>query len=88
LRESLEGAPLKELVFETAEKQVEQKRPDLGWFTKIHFPSIAPWATNPVPQLDAGDQSHRSLPSSPKAIEDWLDSALCYLRSELSAHAS
>lgn len=88
LRESLESAPSKEIVFETAEKQVEQKRPDLGWFTKIHFPSIAPWATHPVPLLGAADQSHRSLPSSPKAIEDWLDSALCYLKSEMSAYAS
>jgi hypothetical protein len=88
LRESLEGAPSEEFVFETAERQVERKRPDLGWFTKIHFPSNAPWATNPVPVLDVGVQSHRSLPSSPKAIEDWLDSALCYLKGELLAHAS
>jgi hypothetical protein len=84
LRESLEGPQSNEIIFETAEKQVEQKRPDLGWFTRIHFPSIAPWATNPITAIDVGDQSQRSLPSSPKQIEDWLDSALCYLKSELS----
>ena len=88
LRESLESIQSKEVVFDSAEKQVERNRPDLGWFTKIHFPSIAPWATDPVPLLDAGNQSHRSLPASPKAIEDWLDSALCYLKSELSAYAN
>lgn len=61
-------------------------RPDLSWFTKVHFPSIAPWATSPILDLNADPQPHRSVPNSPQEIESWVDSALCYLHSEITAY--
>lgn len=81
------------VVFENAEQQIqaaepqEPERPDLGWFTRLHFPAIAPWATNPIP-LDASEPaSHRSMPCSLKELEDWTDSALRYVHSEIDAYA-
>lgn len=96
LRKSLEGtepsSPAETPpVFETAEQalghQAPEDRPDLRWFTKLHFPSIAPWATDPIKTLDSGLQPHRRIPDSVTELERWVKSSLLYLKNEIETYA-
>jgi hypothetical protein len=81
------------IVFEGAEQQIqaadpqEPERPDLAWFTRLHFPAIAPWATDPISADAREPVSHRSVPQSLKQLEGWTDSALRYVSSEIEAYA-
>ena len=85
------------VVFQSAKQQAladgqraRYDRPDLIWFTRLHFPAIAPWATDPIRHSDADpkrDPSHRSLPRNITELEDWIESALRYLKTELIAYA-
>jgi hypothetical protein len=80
------------LLFESAELQLhasehsaEPDRPDLSWFTRFHFPSIAPWNDRPI--LDAEETpSHRSLPKTPTELETWVESAMRYIPAEVAAY--
>jgi hypothetical protein len=83
-------------VFESAERQIASDdaqrlsdRPDLGWFTRLHFPAIAPWAQSPIRNLDDPNEahSHRTVPESPEQLEAWIDSALRYLQNEMAEYA-
>lgn len=94
LRESFKGPEPEAVIFESAAAQAAQQfarnfeRPDLGWFTRLHFPSIAPWATDPIKNLDdANQQPHRSVPNSVTELEGWIKSSLQYLRNELETYA-
>jgi hypothetical protein len=66
----------------------ELARPSLRWFTKLHFPAMAPWATSPILDLDFPSQPHSTVPNSPEEIESWVDSALYYLSNELTVHGN
>lgn len=76
------------IVFESAEQALPapELRPNLNWFTKIHFPSIAPWATDPIKDLDDQDQPHRCIPESVDELEGWIKSALAYLKNEIDTY--
>lgn len=93
LRESFEAAETEAVIFESAAQAAQPsekafERPNLGWFTRIHFPSIAPWATDPIKNLDdASQQPHRSVPNSVTELERWIESSLQYLRNELETYA-
>lgn len=102
LRKSLESggdeATAEPPAFETAEGAIAssalgpkpETRPNLGWFTRLHFPSIAPWATDPIKDedidLEEPDQPHRRIPKSPKQLEDWIRSSLVYLKNEVGTY--
>ncbi len=91
LRESFEAPTTEVVIFESAEQAAQRpvrlERPDLGWFTRLHFPSIAPWATDPIKDLnDVSIQPHRSIPNSVTELEGWIESALRYLKSELETY--
>ena len=94
LRASFENSRSEALIFKSAKQQETSDnglrvcRPNLGWFTRLHFPSYAPWATHPIQSLDdpKAPQSHRSIPDSVTQIEDWINSALCYLKNELETY--
>ena len=90
LRESFERPRIDSVVFESAEQAIERPmrlgRPDLSWFTRLHFPSIAPWATNPITNLDdTSKQPHRTVPNSIKELEGWIESSLQYVKNELES---
>ena len=93
LRESLEPAQPEAVVFKSAAAHSAQQsattieRPNLGWFTRLHFPSIAPWATNPIIDLDnVRQQPHRNMPDSVTELETWIESSLRYLKNELETY--
>lgn len=95
LRSSFAEAEGEIAVFESAERRIREDdrharsdRPDLGWFTQVHFPAIAPWATTPIESLDDAHhpQPHRCMPDSTTQLERWIDSALRYLKSELETY--
>lgn len=65
-----------EKVFVTAEAQARSERPNLGWFTKVHFPVSAQWAKDKINSWDDPVQPHRLMPESADELENWLDSAL------------
>ena len=85
-------------IFETAEQAIAsgesgtkpESRPDLRWFTRLHFPSNAPWATDPIKEddidLEELNQPHRCIPKTPKELEDWIRSSLVYLRNEIGTY--
>jgi hypothetical protein len=85
LRDALAAGSDQAVEFEPIQSR-PARRPDLSWFTKVHFPSIAPWATSPIVDLETGEQPHRLVPESPQHLEQWVDSALCYLHSEIKAY--
>jgi hypothetical protein len=96
LRSSFVEAQDEIAVFESAESQIQvdyrhsrRDRPDLGWFTRVHFPAIAPWATTRIKSLDdtRHPQPHRCMPDSPTQLEGWIDSALYYLKNEVTTYA-
>jgi hypothetical protein len=90
LRKAFEPSESDATIFESAAAQQAGNildRPDLGWFTRLHFPSIAPWATDPIKNLDdPRQQPHRSVPNSVRELEGWIDSSLQYLRNELKTY--
>jgi hypothetical protein len=86
LRDALAAVPDQPVEFEPTQRR-GARRPDLSWFTKMHFPSIAPWATSPILDLETGEQPHRLVPESSEQLEQWVDSALCYLHSEIRSYA-
>lgn len=93
LRESFKASDDKPMIFESAEQQgverpIRAERPDLGWFTRIHFPSNAPWAIEPIKSLDDArePQPHRTIPNCVTELEGWIDSALRYLKNELETY--
>jgi|SRR5579862_924190 len=92
LRARLAAPESQAAIFESAEQQIETAqpqepdRPDLGWFTRVHFPAIAPWATHPIPMDAKKPVSHRSVPQSLKELEDWTESALRYVFSEVETY--
>jgi hypothetical protein len=77
-------------VFESAQEAIRQtrdRRPNLGWFTRLHFPAIAPWATDPIKDLeDTRYQPHRCIPQSVTELEDWIESSLRYLKNEFETY--
>jgi len=62
-------------------------RPNLAWFTRVHFPVSAQWASRPINDLDQAELSHQSIPASPQELQGWLDSALCYVENEIKTYA-
>ncbi|MDZ4057750.1 MAG: hypothetical protein U1D69_12455, partial [Polynucleobacter sp.] len=76
-----------EMVFDTAEAQARSERPNLGWFTKVHFPVSAQWAKDKIKSLDDLVQPHRLMPESADELENWLDSALYYVANEVNVYA-
>jgi hypothetical protein len=81
-REEAQGA----VSFELVEEVSKPFRPDLRWFTRIHFPVIAPWATRQITDLRALEQPHRARLNSLREIETWTDSALRYIKNELDEY--
>jgi hypothetical protein len=86
LRPTFLGQPDTPIVFGSESVPAESGRPNLRWFTKLHFPAIAPWATTPISDLSNLNQPHSTVPNSTEGIEGWVDSALCYLGNELQTY--
>lgn len=87
IRSNLQKEQSPERPFESAQSAAAPREPDLSWLKRIHFPSNAQWATNPIRSISMPDQPHRSIPESVGQLEDWLSSALCYVDNEIKRYA-
>lgn len=63
------------------------QRPDLKWFTRLHFPVIAPWYEQPIIDMSLEDQPHRWRLTKPEQVVDWLDSSLRYVVHQFETYA-
>ena len=62
------------------------QRPLLPWFHRLHLPARAMWHTEPEgPFNDA--QRHQHEPASGNEIDNWVLSAIRYVRDEISKYA-
>ena len=82
------------LTFEAAMRgqalEEEAGRPHLRWFTRLHFPAIAPWTTFPIKSLEDASKPRVIVrcPSRWEQLGDWMESTLRYLKNELQTYAS
>lgn len=76
------------------EAELEQKsptdqiggRPDLKWFTKIHFPAIALWHSSRIESLNDPILPHAHGPESTEQIENWTYSSLLYIKDQFQRY--
>lgn len=61
-------------------------RPDLKWFTKIHFPAIALWHWSRIKSLNDPILPHAHGPESTEQIENWAYSSLLYIKDQFQRY--
>jgi hypothetical protein len=61
-------------------------RPNLSWFTKLHFPVIAPWFRDRISDLALEEQPHRHRLIKEEDILAWIDSSLLYIRDQFARY--
>lgn len=61
-------------------------RPDLKWFTKIHFPAIALWHSSRIKSLNDPILPHAHGPETTEQIENWTYSSLLYIKDQFQRY--